>query len=141
MSKKRILFAVDDSPYARKALDMVLMIHRAEKDDHVVVLHVIEPIPALIGNPMRENLRKEMIDTADKIIAGYTEELARAGIECSTRVEQGEVAPQIILAAENEKCDMIVLGARGESSLEEFLLGAVSGRVVQHSRISVLIAR
>jgi len=34
---------------------------------------------------------------------------------------------------------MIVLGTRGLSAVREFMLGSVSSRVVQHSKIPVLV--
>lgn len=55
-----------------------------------------------------------------------------------TMVEMGNPAQKLI-ATGDSGYDMIVLGTRGLSAVKEFMLGSVSSKVVQHSRIPVLI--
>ncbi len=60
------------------------------------------------------------------------------GVPHDTLVEMGNPA-QMILATGEKGYDLIVLGTRGLSAVKEFMLGSVSSRVVQHSKIPVLI--
>jgi nucleotide-binding universal stress UspA family protein len=55
-----------------------------------------------------------------------------------TMVEMGNPAQKLIAAGESGY-DMIVLGTRGLSAVKEFMLGSVSSKVVQHSKIPVLV--
>lgn len=55
--------------------------------------------------------------------------------------EMGHPAATIIRVAEDEKCDLILLGSRGLGEVKRFLLGSVSDAVVHHAHCPVLIVR
>jgi nucleotide-binding universal stress UspA family protein len=48
---------------------------------------------------------------------------------------------EILESARQQKADLIVVGHKGKSAIEQFLLGSVSNRVVRHSDRSVLVVR
>lgn len=56
-------------------------------------------------------------------------------------VEQGNAAEVILRLSEQDGTDLIVLGRRGISGIERFLLGGVSSTVVSHSKCDVLVVR
>ena len=141
MAVSKLLFAVDKSVYAHKALDLVIMLGPGCQELNVIIVHVIESIPSLIGNPMRDRLKEEMHAEANKLMEPFREALKKAGITSTTRIEQGDIAAHLLQVAEKERCEMIVMGARGQSSVEEILLGSVSQKVLQHAKVPVLIAR
>jgi nucleotide-binding universal stress UspA family protein len=65
-----------------------------------------------------------------------------AGLTCETRVEVGaSPADNIVKYAEETKTDLIVMGHRGLSGLDRFLVGSVAARVVAHAPCSVLVVR
>lgn len=53
----------------------------------------------------------------------------------------GDVAGAVLDAAEKHKADLIVIGSRGKSLWERFLLGSVTLRVLHHAPCSVWIER
>lgn len=53
----------------------------------------------------------------------------------------GHTAAEIVQMAEEEKCDLIVLGSRGLSGFKSFLLGSVSDHVTHHAHCPVLIVK
>ena len=53
----------------------------------------------------------------------------------------GHPATQIVRMAEEEGCDLIVLGSRGLSGFKSFLLGSVSDHVTHHAHCPVLIVK
>ena len=57
----------------------------------------------------------------------------------SKRLEVGKPAEMILSVAEEEKADLIVLGARGLGPVKELLLGSVSHRVLAHAHCPTLI--
>ncbi|MGE0375903.1 MAG: universal stress protein, partial [Planctomycetaceae bacterium] len=59
----------------------------------------------------------------------------------ATTVLCGHPADVIIEFAEREKVDLTVLGARGKSPSERFLLGSTSQKVAKHAPCSVLVTR
>jgi nucleotide-binding universal stress UspA family protein len=58
-----------------------------------------------------------------------------------TLVGQQRPARGLIVAAEEQRSDLIVVGARGVSGLSELLLGSVSKAVVHAARVPVLVVR
>jgi nucleotide-binding universal stress UspA family protein len=53
----------------------------------------------------------------------------------------GRPAEAIVQYAEEQKVDQIIIGAQGEESLAKLLLGSVTSKVAQLSKIPVTIAR
>jgi nucleotide-binding universal stress UspA family protein len=64
-----------------------------------------------------------------------------AGMSVRTRLESGAVGPVIVRVAEEEGCDLIVLGRRKLSLVAAAVLGSVSDYVVRHAARSTLIAQ
>ncbi len=56
-------------------------------------------------------------------------------------IDGGDVADAIQRAADEEKADLIVMGAKGRGMLKSILLGSVSTEVLRHGRTSLLIIR
>ena len=53
----------------------------------------------------------------------------------------GQVAEQICQYADDNACDLIVLGTRGQSSFSKLLLGSVSTQVTSHAHCPVTLVR
>jgi nucleotide-binding universal stress UspA family protein len=67
--------------------------------------------------------------------------LLKVGVNPSLLLEEGDPASGIVEAARNGNFDLVVVGHRGLSSIEAFLMGSVSNRVVTHAPCSVLVVR
>ncbi len=67
---------------------------------------------------------------------------ARAGVaEIETFARQGDPADAIIDVAEEQHCDLIVVGNKGMTGAKRFLLGSVPNKISHHAPCSVLIVR
>ncbi|MGO9754850.1 MAG: universal stress protein [Solirubrobacteraceae bacterium] len=65
-----------------------------------------------------------------------------AGVQpIETFARQGDAADAILDVAEEQRCDLIVVGNRGMTGAKRFLLGSVPNRVSHHAPCSVLIVR
>jgi nucleotide-binding universal stress UspA family protein len=65
-----------------------------------------------------------------------------AGVrEVETFARQGDAAEAILDVAEEQRADLIVVGNKGLTGAERFLLGSVPNRVAHHAPCSVLIVR
>lgn len=140
--QNKILFAVDNSQYARAGIPLIAKYSKADNAE-VLVLHVMMPLPNL---PMEEGsafitFSRNLRLAAEELVAGYQEALTKAGVKCSTSIVDGDIVKTIIEVSEEEKCELIVMGARGQGELKSLLLGSVSSKVLQLSKIPVLIAR
>lgn len=67
--------------------------------------------------------------------------LDAANLAYQYHVSIGRPAEVIVQYAEEQKVDQIIIGAQGEESLAKLLLGSVTSKVAQMSKIPVTIAR
>jgi len=69
-------------------------------------------------------------------------EAASGGVsEVETFARQGDAADAIVDVAEEQRCDLIVVGNKGMTGAKRFLLGSVPNKVSHHAPCSVLIVR
>ena len=54
---------------------------------------------------------------------------------------EGDAAAEILLIADEEKVDAIVIGSTGMNTVKEFLLGGVSHKVIHHAKCLVTLVR
>jgi nucleotide-binding universal stress UspA family protein len=66
-------------------------------------------------------------------------EMGLSAVETFAR--QGDPADSIIDVAEEQNCDLIVVGNRGMTGAKRFLLGSVPNKISHHAPCSVLIVR
>jgi nucleotide-binding universal stress UspA family protein len=65
-----------------------------------------------------------------------------AGVtEVETFARQGDAADAILDVAEEQRCDLIVVGNKGMTGAKRFLLGSVPNKVSHNAPCSVLIVR
>jgi nucleotide-binding universal stress UspA family protein len=88
--------------------------------------------------------KREPVDlrnVAESVLARAEAELEAQGIEVVTHARAGEPAHVLLEIAEEQGADLIVVGARGLTSFQRFLLGSVSGKLAHHASCSLLIVR
>lgn len=141
-SIKKILFAVDTSTHAKAAVPLVARFSKSEAAP-VVVLHVMLPVPHLLADEggALVKLERELRLAGEELLSEFTDALKAEGVECTGRIEDGDVAEAIMRVCEEEKCGLIAMGARGQSGIKSLLLGSVSHKVLQLSHVPVLISR
>lgn len=67
--------------------------------------------------------------------------LDAAGVEYECEVAKGDPAHTIVEISERFGCDLIVMGARGNSALRSAMLGSVSNEVLHASAVPVVIVK
>jgi nucleotide-binding universal stress UspA family protein len=150
---KRILYATDlskNSSYAFfYAIDMAQR-HNAK----IVILHSIEPgrymayAGARIEGMMVKAKKQEQEIDLEEIKKGLQEFCKRIeallGFPCIELVSKilvpiGHPLEEILKTADEEGCDMIVLGTHGKGFLTQTFLGSVAGSVLERSRKPVFV--
>ena len=56
-------------------------------------------------------------------------------------VKSGNIAKTILAVAEEQQSDMIIMGSRGLGLLRGVLIGSVSQKVVEESKIPVMVVK
>jgi nucleotide-binding universal stress UspA family protein len=134
-----ILLAVDGSPYAKRAAELVRRL-AAGGDDDVVVLHVTEIIPIHGGTTVELDLDRDGLAAARRL----GRELEQAGVPHKVelvRAFAGHVAKVIVEAARDHGAGVIVVGSRGRGDLSALLLGSVAHKVIHLADRPVLVVR
>nr|CAA9270697.1 Universal stress protein family [uncultured Armatimonadetes bacterium] len=145
---KRILLATDGSEFAERAAEAAAALAK-KFDASLTTLHVFmvpvtgvsfatgEVIP-VVDPATIDQWAREAAGAAE---AGVARACGAAGVAYAFRQELGHPAETILRAAEEDRTDLIVLGSRGLSGIQGFLLGSVSARVSHHAHCSVMIVR
>lgn len=79
-----------------------------------------------------------MREKGEKLIK---EALEILGISAEARILEGDPAHEIVKFAREVGASLIVVGARGLSTIKKILIGSVSSRVVHESTIDVLVVK
>ncbi len=72
---------------------------------------------------------------------GMKEQARAMGIDAVFLVRVGHPAEQIVHLANEEGADAIVMGHRGESFIQRWLLGSVAKRVLSYAHCTVVVVR
>ncbi len=133
---RTILFPTDFSPQAEYVFPLACAMAR-DYGARLVLLHVKPPLPILYGDTvlvppespeMIENLREQLRRL------GETE----PGVRVEPAVREGEPANEILAAAHEEACDLIVMGTHGRTGVGRLLLGSVAEQVMRKAHCPVL---
>jgi len=139
----RIVLAVDGSDqsyYAARALEHL------KQADKITVLHALDvPYPAFpmvipeVAGEIYTVTKKRLREEGERVLKFVASILPPKTASVSSRFETGRPAEMILSVADQEKADMIVLGARGLGLVKELLLGSVSHCVLAHAPCPTLI--
>ncbi len=139
---KKIVIAFDGSQEAYKALDFALKLTKEcpLKEREIIVLSVAQPpepadiieVKAVIDNAI-EYYKREY-EKINEIAKDF-------GIQIKTKILVGHPADQIVRYASENNVDLIVIGQRGLSKIERWLLGSVSRRVATYATCPVVIVK
>jgi nucleotide-binding universal stress UspA family protein len=137
-----IVVGTDGSPNAEAAVRRAAKLAKSEGDRvHLVAAYSDR---SSFSEAISSSAKREPVDlrnVAESVLARAEAELEAQGIEVVTHARAGEPAHVLLEIAEEQGADLIVVGARGLTSFQRFLLGSVSGKLAHHASCSLLIVR
>ena len=136
---KKILIAYDGSEAADKAYCHALDL--ADKyGAELKVLAVASP-PEFAEDVETEAILENAQEHYEKQFLNLKEQAAAQGVQPRFEIAVGHPAEQIIYHAEQDDVDLIVMGHRGKTFLQRWLLGSVTKRVISYAHCTVLVVR
>jgi nucleotide-binding universal stress UspA family protein len=136
----KVLVGFDGSPAARKALQVALDLAQ-RYGAAVTALAVVRP-------PEFAELEAEVNAALAEARGPLAEafrwarvEARRAGVSLETRIQAGHPADTLVRVAREEGFDLIVLGRRGLTPVQRWMLGSVSERVVRYAYCPVMVVQ
>lgn len=139
MNPKKIMVGYDGSQHAQKAFRYALATAKQNNASMwvVSVVHLPEPATMVETDAILESAK----DNYEILFKPLREEAKSAGVTLETEVVVGHPAEQIVRRAKELEVDLVVVGHRGMSRIEEWLLGSVSKRVSSYAHCAVTIVR
>jgi nucleotide-binding universal stress UspA family protein len=136
----KLLIAYDGSEESKKAFQMGLEI-ATKFSAEVIVVSVARPPEPPVAVEMEAILER----AAEYYRSGYNalkESAFAVGITPRFEIRIGHPAEQIVLLANEEQTQMIVMGHRGGGSfLQRWRLGSIARRVMNYAQCTVVIVR
>lgn len=141
---KHILIPIDGSAKSDDALECGINWAKTV-GAKVTLLHVVPRIPLYAKYDYSGVAYTAFLDELEKfgaqLLVLAEDQYADTGVSINTKLRQGNPSEEICQEAEEGDCDLIVMGSRGLGEVKGFLLGSVSGKVVRHAHIPVLIVK
>lgn len=140
---QRVLVPVD---FSARSVDALRLARAVAPKADLILLHAFEVpfegklrfagVDADALSALRVTAKREAVDKMNALVAEAG--LADAGVR--RIVLHGDSAATILAQEQEQDCDLIVIGKRGLSVLESFLLGSVTKHILSQSAGDVLVA-
>jgi nucleotide-binding universal stress UspA family protein len=109
-------------------------------------LHLVSAYPntPTFSESISSSAKREPInlrEVAESVLSRAEAEAESQGIAVVTHARGGEPAHVLLEVAEEQNADLIVVGARGLTGFQRFLLGSVTSKLAHHAPCSLLIVR
>ena len=142
MAIEKILVAVDGSEGSDRALEMAQSVAAPNPDTQVDLVYVV-PIPLLDDNQAAnfKSILDMMVADGRELLIEARDKMPEVADRTNTLIITGtNPATEIIKLLDKDQYDLMVIGSRGLSGIKAYL-GSVSHKVLNGSKVSVLIAK
>jgi len=131
-----IVVGTDGSETAREAVRQATRL-AAAVGARIELVSAYEPVPEEPPAGWSVSSRPAV----EEALRAAAEEITAAGVDVATYARRGDPAAALLDVAEERRADLIVVGNKGRTGAERFLLGSVPNKVVHHAPCSVLVIR
>jgi nucleotide-binding universal stress UspA family protein len=136
-----IVVGTDGSPGAEAAVRKVIeLVPGAGITVHLVCAYPGRSALERIGMTARQE-PADLRGVAADVLARDQRRFEEAGFTVQKHAREGDPAHVIIDVAEEQRADLIAVGARGHSGLRRVMLGSVTGKLAHHAPKSLLIVQ
>jgi nucleotide-binding universal stress UspA family protein len=134
---RKVLIAVNGS------MDVLTKGLRLAEEEKCQVT-VVKVVPSYDGDLSLVGVKniKDVLDGDTEKAISAIEELAKAeGATVKVRVENGDIDKKIAEVAEEERSDLIIMGANRQSTLKDLILGNLVGKVTSQTDRPVFLVK
>ena len=139
---QNIMVAVDGSHEAELAFEKGVNV-ALRNNSRLTIAHVIDTRALQSVSTFDAEVYEELQEDAKKLMDQYAEKAKEAGVaNVVTIVEMGN--PKTLLATdipEEQKVDLIMVGATGLNAFERLLVGSSSEYILRHAKVDLLVVR
>ncbi len=135
----KILVPLDGSANSFRGLDRAIYLAR-QYHGTITGLYVV-PMGTPHSNDPISSMEKLFLNNAANFMRRAKIRAAKLGVVFNDKIMYGEGGIEIVRHAKKNKCDMIVIGSRGQSQIKEYFLGSTSNYVLHKSPMPVMIVK
>ena len=135
---KKILVAYDGSEAARNALAVSAKLAKQD-NSWIKVLAVVPPYDGDLELVGVSNIKETIEGPGEELLTEAREIADNEGVHVLTNLAQGEPFERIAAIADDENCDLIVMGRQGIDHFERELMGNVTARVIGYTDSNILV--
>jgi nucleotide-binding universal stress UspA family protein len=141
MKMLKVLVPVDGSENSNRVVRYVLKLAADLKDPlEIHLLNVQHPLPGTIKG-VAEQAKQFHNEEGLAALAGARKILDDANVKYAHHISVGEVGPAVAHFVDDLKCDQVVMGTRGLSSVANMLLGATATKVLHLVHVPVVLIK
>ncbi len=134
---ENIIVAYDGSPQAQRATQLAFALAEVMHSKVLVFAVIRPPEPAARAelDAVLDNAREHY----ERSFAQLREQARQRSVELKTEIEVGHPAEHIVHRAEQMHLALIIMGRRGISSFQRWMLGSISERVLRYAHCPVMV--
>jgi manganese transport protein len=109
-----------------------------QNSSHLVLIHVVEGVGGQIfGKNAYDNEARDDMEHLE----GHAKQLRTTGLEVQAVLGFGRISKEIVRIADEQKIDLLVMGAHGHSGIKDIIFGTSISKVRHGLKIPVLVVR
>ncbi|MDD4802572.1 MAG: universal stress protein [Syntrophomonas sp.] len=142
----RVLVATDGSESAMGAVKLAkeMMLNGFVK--HVTLIHVVENAVdwksySIINTKFNnaEEFNKAVVEKGTQALQAAEDLFKQSGLTVDSSIRFGKPEEEIVGHSEKHNCDLIIMGNRGLSKMEDIILGSISKKVMHLAKAGVIV--
>ena len=139
---KKILVPVDFSDFSKYALEVAAKLAK-QHGAGIVLLHMIGMSDSVLANSelAEEAEAKYFLKLAKDKIKELTEQRHLKGIPVNAVIQNYKDFEEVNHVAQEQNCDLIVMGSHGASGIRELFVGSNTEKVVRSSDLPVMVIK
>jgi len=139
---KKILVPVDFSRYSEYALEVASEIAK-QHGAGIILLHMIGMSDSVLANSeiAEEAEAKYFLKLAKEKIKEFTEKEYLNNISVEAIIQNYKDFDEVNEVAQEQHCDLVVMGSHGTSGFSEFFVGSNTEKVVRSSELPVIVIK
>jgi nucleotide-binding universal stress UspA family protein len=139
----KILLPLDDSPYAKAAVDFIASrTTLIGAEPQVLVLNVQPPLPARAARTLGAKVvRSYHVAESNRVLKPALAALKRAGLDATALAMIGKASETIAAIADRDEVDLIVMGSHGHGAIAGLIVGSCTSGVMARSRKPIVLLR
>ncbi len=139
---KKIIVPVDFSVYSENALKTAASLAK-KNNSEIIVVHMLELSHAMMNQSANFTQLESvfLLELAKKKFTEFLEKDYLSGIKVTPIIKHFKIFTELDALAKREEVDLIVIGSKGTSGIEEMFIGSNTEKVIRYATTPVLVVK